>query len=891
MTTTTLKRLSTEPVAFRRDALTLLHAALDVAETRFASQLALRWLSTYPGDLEFRLLLARATMQDGRYGKALAPLTELCATDPECLPALETLQRCQELTGEGDGMVTGTQIWVLERERPDGEPPLSWGALLRETRSDVLQLELDRAQERIQRVLAIDPPTPLAGILHLLLVEAQAEMPPIARRNLAEHYHDRWPDCLQFLLFRAHALMAGGEPETAVALIHEVAARDVRGQVPTRLWGPDHPYRDLWPRRLRAAIDAQVPARVAARLGWNQLPGSVDAPPPEGKTTPGQGASRDHTRETGTPDRQGDDGPPASTAGTTGEVTPGPERALTPKSSPHIPETLRSIQQELERVAARIQRPDLVGMDGRYPVYVVFTTHRGLVKQYGSEGADQVERAMRQLVRTVRARRQWDAQIFIADDPETTTPLGVRPVSADDPWALKLALSDLDEALRSRGEMIGALLIVGGPEVVPYHHLPNPVDDDDPDVPSDNPYATRDENYFIPEWPVGRLPGGATRSPDLLIQTLERITASHEPDQTARPWYRIALDWLIGWLRNQPPSIRPSFGYTAAIWRKAALTVFQPIGEARTMLTSPPGEADHLPWRGMTPARLGYYNLHGLEDSSDWYGQRDPSDSEDGPDYPIALRPMDVLNSGRAPRLVFTEACFGAHILGKAIDEAMALKFLSAGTEAVVGCTCTAYGSVAPPLIAADLLGHAFWRALREGHPAGEAIRRAKIELAQAMDRKQGYLDGEDQKTLISFVLYGDPLAHARHARRMPKTVERPQEPPKEVKTVCDRSAGASPTPEISGEVLAHVKQVVSRYLPGMADAEYHFSQEQPRCDGTGHQCPTSQLGAKTRAGQDPSRRVVTISKQVQIDAHLHPHYARVTLDAQGKVVKLAVSR
>ena len=39
--------------------------------------------------------------------------------------------------------------------------------------------------------------------------------------------------------------------------------------------------------------------------------------------------------------------------------------------------------------------------------------------------------------------------------------------------------------------------------------LPNPTDDADPDIPSDNPYATADDNYFVPEWPIARLPTSA----------------------------------------------------------------------------------------------------------------------------------------------------------------------------------------------------------------------------------------------------------------------------------------------------------------------------------------------------------------------------------------------
>jgi hypothetical protein len=77
----------------------------------------------------------------------------------------------------------------------------------------------------------------------------------------------------------------------------------------------------------------------------------------------------------------------------------------------------------------------------------------------------------------------------------------------------------------------------------------------------------------------------------------------------------------------------------------------------------------------------------------------------------------------------------------------------------VIGSTGIAYGSVNTPLIGADLLGFLFWKNMREGMLAGEALMAAKIDMAREMIRRQGFLDGEDQKTLISFVLYGDPFA------------------------------------------------------------------------------------------------------------------------------------
>ena len=87
--------------------------------------------------------------------------------------------------------------------------------------------------------------------------------------------------------------------------------------------------------------------------------------------------------------------------------------------------------------------------------------------------------------------------------------------------------------------------------------------------------------------------------------------------------------------------------------------------------------------------------------------------------------------------------------------DSLALKFLSLGTLGVVASTCISYGSITTPLIAADLLGQLFWREIKFGRTAGEALMQAKVDLVREMNRRQGYLDGEDQKTLISFILYG----------------------------------------------------------------------------------------------------------------------------------------
>ena len=80
-----------------------------------------------------------------------------------------------------------------------------------------------------------------------------------------------------------------------------------------------------------------------------------------------------------------------------------------------------------------------------------------------------------------------------------------------------------------------------------------------------------------------------------------------------------------------------------------------------------------------------------------------------------------------------------------------------------------------------------------------------------------------------------------------------------------------------------------------MENALISMSDEHSVCTGDEHICPTSQLGERGQSKLKPSRRVVTLKKEVKSVSKgvksVHWHYARVTLDQHGKIVKLAVSR
>lgn len=917
----------------------ILRAALALDELRFARQAALAWLAHFPGDLPVNLLYAQALLKSGHPDQALNILEKICHHDPEYVEAVETLWSAQALRqslqpsdGSKNIPAPAPEIlgWLLAlggnptRTGSPGEAHMiggtrsdyAWSKALAKSRYALGHGKLEQAEQELLPALATSTNCPLVNVTHLKiirsrLVENGAGLQML--RSLAAFYHQRLPDCLACSLILAEALMDSGQMEQGVALLHGAATQDVTGQVAERLWGKSHPYQDLYPSNLEVRLDLPLPASVISALGWNRLPIHINDEYPS-DLIPTQSESD----ETSAPMPEA-------------EPEPATEKNAVLPPENQAPETLRSVKEELQRLSAKLNRPGLAQADGRFPIYVVMTTRQGLEKKFDQHTTAIIEAEMLRLVAAIQQRRDWGALLFYADtgtiyrsDKNNPIQLDRSPTRPIDPWGIKLALHDLDEALKRRGERIGALLIVGGPEIVPFHHLPNPVDDADTEVASDNPYGTTDENYFVTEWSVGRLPDGTTSvggSPQPLLYLLSGLTARHQnfaQSLERSAWYRRWLDRLFTWLKNRgplPKSIRQSFGYTAAIWRQASISVFRPIGEPNAMYISPPltnKPGNALPGSNghhgspLPASRLGYFNLHGLIDAPEWYGQRDPGASSlpgivgDGEDYPIAVRPADVVNSGRAPQVIFTEACYGAHILNKSIEEALSLKFLQAGTQAVIGSTCISYGAISPPLIAADYLGHAFWSYLREGLPAGEALRRAKISLAREMHNRQGYLDGEDQKTLISFVLYGDPLAMPVGLDQTVKSHPRSARLPFQIKTVCDLAHEEDAHQPIPPEILEYVKNVVEQYLPGMEGARLTLSNEhigcefiQPKSAYHPTSSPSSAYHGKPnpQASNQLARKVVTLSKQVPNSTHVHRHYARLTLDAEGKLVKLVVSR
>ncbi|MEJ2758569.1 MAG: hypothetical protein P8046_08830 [Anaerolineales bacterium] len=482
----------------RPTIISLLTHAVSVESFRFARNLASAWLEAFPGDLVVEQLLAQALLKQDKVAEATPLIKKIVYSDPEYLPAQRLLAYSSSFF-EFKSVSTAQQcILALGGSVPNLDPILDWSTPVREALEAQKQGDLEKADTLFREAIGQHPDSPLVAVLHLKLASEKWTLENLL--SLGESYTQRWPDSIACALLYADALLQSGRDEEAVQLLHHAVSLDIGGQVAVRLWGTQHPYQEIWPSDPQITVELPIPADVAAAMGWNRL-------------NPGKAIHVDTINSA-----------PAETTARPLSAAKAKSPRRSSKAVAESKKAVNSARHELEELAIKIKKPILGNADGRYPVYIILTTRAGLESQFGNENLQKIDAALKNLEAKTKGMDGWNAYTIYADDPLSTDKFGLPPAIAKDPWAIKNLIRDLDASLKRKGERIGALLIVGGDTVVPFHLLPNPIDDFDTQVPSDNPYASNDENYFIPLWPIGRLPGSADKDPTALITQINKIS-------------------------------------------------------------------------------------------------------------------------------------------------------------------------------------------------------------------------------------------------------------------------------------------------------------------------------------------------------------------------------
>lgn len=817
----------------REDFTKIIEAGIKTAEFNFLDGLICQWLKKYPNDIEARFFQAKSKHLQLQDEEARRILQDIMIADPEFLPAYNL---ARQLEIDENRKAICSAIHVLTGRTDDIAEIFPWAVTLRAVRQAIKKRDYEHSEKLLRKIIAKEQQNLLAVVEHCRLSCLVDESKTLLQ--LTNIYNKRWPNCVQIDLFRAKALFENGKEADAVSLLHACVGKDPAGIVARRIWGAKHEFASLWPKDQSIDLDAQVPSNISVALQWNQI--------------------------------------------SAGEKT----AAYTKKST----QDSNVKQKSASRKKSSASRKNL---DTKSSVYVILSTRLGLEAKYGSKSTEVILANMEELAEVVGQKPKWDAQVYLPDDFGYTDQFGLENISSVDPWKIKLALTDLDNALKAKSKMIGAVLIVGGHEIVPFHRLPNPTDDSDEDVLSDNPYTTSSSNYLAPEWQVGRFPGEKGSDAGLILEQLRHAIEYHKSSLKKDSIFNEVFSLISGRITPgmffreifQKPK---DFGYSAAVWRRSSMAAFRPIGTGSELRVSPEFDSDTIDIENLMKAKCAYFNLHGMDSTPEWYGQKDYSEEVEGPDFPVAISTDTVPAITNNIDLIITEACYGGYIIDKTIDESMALKLISIGSQGLVASTCIAYGSVYTPLIGADLLSFIMWKYTKEGYSFGEALLQAKIGLINVMTQRQGYLDGEDQKTLLSFVLYGDPLGNLEPNIYLDKTPER-NGSEIAVKAVSDKDGTLAKSSRIPQDVAANLNEVLQSYLPGLDNASMKIREHKIKVN----KIIGSAAGQKASVSKETvaQRTQIMYSQKTKVLRHTHEQFARVTLDENGKVIKLAVSR
>ena len=797
-------------------------------EIYFLNNLIDSWLKIYPNDIQSNIYKAEIDFRNKNNREAKRGIQSILERDPENLECYELLANQSEETDK----YLHSVIYVLTGKIDVMDKIYPWATSLRAVKNEIKRNKIKNAEKLLKSAIAEDPNNILIAFEHFRISLTLQDLE--SNSQLVEIYHQRWQKCILFKIWLAMAKMNSGNETEAVVLLHSCVQSDPGGIVVRRLLGDDHEYLSIWPKNREMFFDQQIPTSIAVSLDWNRL-------------------------------NSGD---------------------ITKKKSKGIPAGKRENSQQLKQKSILKTFNDTK----LSPVYVILSSKSGLNKKYGPKSADVIIEKLTELSNTFNKRACWESYVFLPDDFNYMNKWGMNIVGEIDPWKIKLSLMDLDNILRESGKEIGAVVIIGNDSVIPFHRLPNPTDDGDKEVLSDNPYSTSSSNYLLPEWPVGRLPGEKGNDPGLLINQIRNVTRFHAALIPSKNIYsilkkRFNILKIIRDLIKKPKN----FGYSAEVWRRSSIASFRPIGKGADLRISPPFDDETIDSNELMKAKCAYFNLHGLSDTPEWYGQRDFNEVSSGPDFPVAISANKLSKQTNNIDLVFTEACYGGNIKEKSIDDSIALKFISIDSQGFVGSTSISYGSVFTPLIGGDLLGFIFWKYIKDGCSFGESLMQAKIGLVKVMKQRQGYLDGEDQKTIQSFVLYGDPLGYLEPDIYLEKAREDTLSE-KNIRVVSDQDGNVVTSAGISEKVTKDLQELLQSYIPGLENAEILVKKHKISIN----KMVKIETNENSTISSNQEYKIFTqilYNKSIVSEKREHTQYARVTMDDSGKIIKLAVSR
>jgi Peptidase family C25 len=343
------------------------------------------------------------------------------------------------------------------------------------------------------------------------------------------------------------------------------------------------------------------------------------------------------------------------------------------------------------------------------------------------------------------------------DDTKEMNDLGVAAVLGEaTAEKIKRAIDELWNKLTPTPHY---LVLFGGDDIVPMFQAPNPSGWEEPKpdatVPTDNPYATHlcflpsdpTNSYVIPERAIGRIP--------------DRVG---DPDPG---WFLDYLETAINWKPQAHRFYELSYAICTAEAKDAATEFMQKALNKAGLhpFVCPPDEDSSPKTRDQLSARLHITKCHGNQgDATVWgFSEEDQFTKK----HPYAAITSATVRALLEPSTVVASmCCYGAQIFSPSDPKAespyawpLASTYLRKGALGFVGSTMMAWvgrSAMGP----ADWIVQGYLKNVLAGDSLGCAFLACKQDYQSHYSLKDDILSSDEQKTLIEYILLGDPSIH-----------------------------------------------------------------------------------------------------------------------------------
>lgn len=372
------------------------------------------------------------------------------------------------------------------------------------------------------------------------------------------------------------------------------------------------------------------------------------------------------------------------------------------------------------------------------------TCRKKLAAKYDQDALASIDAAVRAWIAADKARGLKTVHVAV-DDAKALKPFKVPAIKGSvTAQKVKKTVDALVKKLNP-----DYIVLFGSTDVVPSFEVPNPSasEDDESTVPTDNPYASsqpfsraRRASYLIPDRVVGRIPD---------------VPGSGDP-----AWLVSCLSVASSWQAGARNMYDKDLLVCCDTWEGGGRECVDYIGrDPSKLLLSPPAKTASASVRGRHGARLQMIKCHGAGLDSQFYGQK-------GNSYPPVLSSVALQGRVQKKTVVGAMCCYGASVFDPQSDEARApgeppipSVYLRGGAYGFLGATNTAW--VGPDsMMCADWVVAAFLKSVLSGASLGRATLESKQDFVRWTQQQGHGLDAADEKTLLQFVLLGDPSIH-----------------------------------------------------------------------------------------------------------------------------------